>query len=753
MQQILHNSERSGKGGAQLLYKCADDLRQGSEGRVPAAKGSLLKDVEGLANALVLYEELLKLGGLSEELLASAALAILENTDWEARTRFCNDVWAEVHNAMGHQQQLPQRVNKAGGRGQQLQHKAQPADQQQGGLRMERMGMGEESTAAEHADNGTYQPLGVLLSALDCCLRSALVTNYNRGGKSMYIDYASREGYGLQQQGDAAGKWPCWVQRPEVAEKHIRFAVLSSSKQREFRRACLVHFAVLLLNDLLPRGVFLPWQLVLSYERVIPSSGLRGADDAVAAACKLEEQLAQLLAENDLKAWAAYAREQLQLQPTNAIPTAGAQAGAAAAANASPSSFYHGGHSWLADPSALQKVLEAYAVSATAAGGAAGGKGTYCGVVAGGNGAGTATGGFDVQQQEGQGVTVAAAGDATAMEWDHTASGEGRLLRSSSKRASEHDNKNSVEGQGMRKRSSSSSSLQDLPGASSGPAAGVMCATSQDLEMADLSALLGEQPSALLREPLQLEGEQQRQQQQVMQDTTPLAAIAAAGGSSSGNPAVPWEVCINPDLRTKLVSLWPEGIKAAKAIREGLHTRQVGRILDLTKRDQLQQGSIMAVVVRKQGLNKNQAVNIRRSIYPHLAAANAEEDGNEQGQQQGIMKVFYEDYSTWLPLVCAGGAAEGQTVVVDFASKVGKTAQSGELLAAVLVVLHMLWSPRGAEGRTAFAELVAGTVFEELFGTYEPILRLEGEQGSAHVRATSTQDLGHKMRTMAAPGD
>ena len=122
----------------------------------------------------------------------------------------------------------------------------------------------------------------------------------------------------------------------------------------------------------------------------------------------------------------------------------------------------------------------------------------------------------------------------------------------------------------------------------------------------------------------------------------------------------------------------------------------------------------MAVKVKEQGHNRNQAMNTRRSFYPHLAAAGTKEIGNAQQeeQQQGIMTVFCQDYSTWLPLVCAGGAAEGQTVV-DFASKMGKTAQSGELWAAILILL--LWSRPGGEDSMMFAELVAGTLFEELF--------------------------------------
>ena len=117
--------------------------------------------------------------------------------------------------------------------------------------------------------------LPVLLEALGCCPNAALVCNSDSKTPSIYIHYARKGGYGVQGQGGSGEGWPFWVQHARVAEAHMWSALHVRKQQLELQRAaCLVRFAVLLLNDLLPPGVFLPWQLVLSYERVIPTSVL-----------------------------------------------------------------------------------------------------------------------------------------------------------------------------------------------------------------------------------------------------------------------------------------------------------------------------------------------------------------------------------------------------------------------------------------------------------------------------------------------
>ena len=325
-----------------------------------------------------------------------------------------------------------------------------------------------------------------------------------------------------------------------VAEVHMWSALHVGKQQLEVRRACLVHFAVLLLNDLLPTGVFLPWQLVLSYQRVVPTSALRGEDEAVAAACAQEEQLGQDLRERDLKSWAAYARKQLQIGDAldesvsaGAACTAGDQAGAAVADGRGPG-YYCGGHFWLAEPGVAGKLTqqlqpEAVAEAAEVAADIAdlgremeidveagaevgkvegGGQGVHGGLSAGSAAPETAAGALGSEQQQGAAIP---APTPHATGWDYDPRSDKDLLRrSSSKRALEHDDEDIIEGQGLRKRSSSSTSLQDVPGASGAAAASGLGAAFYDVEMTDVDG----QPPALLGEQLQLEGEQRRQQQQ-----------------------------------------------------------------------------------------------------------------------------------------------------------------------------------------------------------------------------------------------
>ena len=138
---------------------------------------------------------------------------------------------------------------------------------------------------------------------------------------------------------------------------------------------------------------------------------------------------------------------------------------------------------------------------------------------------------------------------------------------------------------------------------------------------------------------------------------------------------------INPDLRAELVKLREEGEGAAASIQKKLHSMapvKVGRIWKLVGQDRLKvegAGDVAIVVCAEGGLaSKSEALNIIQKSRQVAASRSGVQQQEEGMREEGnIVQLLYKDYGTWLPLVCTGGAAERKVVVVDIASKVGKT--------------------------------------------------------------------------------
>ena len=94
-----------GMAGGRLLYSCMRDLQQQEAGGDAADLQYLLKGVQQLAHALVLYEQVQNLGGVDKELLVMVALSILEHSDWEERGRFRTGVLTQLGASIEQQQQ------------------------------------------------------------------------------------------------------------------------------------------------------------------------------------------------------------------------------------------------------------------------------------------------------------------------------------------------------------------------------------------------------------------------------------------------------------------------------------------------------------------------------------------------------------------------------------------------------------------------------------------------------------------------
>ena len=684
---IAQGTTMLGMAGGMLLYSCMRELQQQEAGGDAAELQYLLKGVQQLAHALVLHEQVQNLGGLHKKLLAVAALSILERSDLEERDRFRKGVLAEL----GAQQQ---RGPAGGGREvlvglyqqkQQQQdellsptHKQQHQQQQQGaegggaGTYQQQRGLedvvGKQQQQQQHggvgdqelelqgtAPDGSSWRLPVLLEALDCCLNAALVCNSDSSTPSMYINYARRGGYGVQAQGGFGEGWPLWVQNAGAAEAHMWSALHVGKQQLEFRRACLVHLAVLLMNDLLPPGVFLPWQLVLSYRRVVPSSGLREEDGAVAAACAREEQLGEGLRDRDLESWAAYARKRLQTRDAvgeaasaPAASTAGDQARAAAVADGRGPGLYCGGHFWLAQPGVagqLRQQLQPEAAAEAAGGATDLGREMEIDVEV---GAGVGTEGeVDAMQFESRGAAAGLVDEMEVVEEGMV----GGLRRISSKHHLSDEEKEEGEAPAKRSASSGLDSPREV-GTSfmSGVTVGEVGVTEEQEE---------EQQGP--QHPLQ---QQQEQQQHVI------------------------GVRVNPDFRRGLFSKGDDAERDAAEVRKrakGLQGRKLGYVFQVEKNVKLAGDHVLALDL----YGFHNLADAKGSVISTLKGI---KEG--RGHAGDVVYLLFNSYSTMVPLVSAGGGAGGRTLVVDLGPDMGRL--TGEkVVPAVVVLLHSFYLEKG----------------------------------------------------------
>ena len=409
-----------------------------------------------LADALYLHEQLEGLGELDEELLLDAALAILEGKVSEEHQKYRDQLVQELDNQSGKaegQQQLSlscalwdlssqdsqQQQDFTRGLYQQHQHGGSEQEDLQTHEQQEQVDPGAAASQQAAGKSSSWRRQ-VLLEALHGCLDGVFVSGDN--GLSPYMRFVMGEGYGRALQRKGAGEWPNWVSDPAATARDIWCALHGSDleQQQQAADASLVHFAALLLNDLLPPTAAIPWQVVLSYQRVLQLNG----DDkmGVRTACSAEEKLAEQYRAADLLHFAAAARQQLSNRKGTFMEHVAGTTAAAAARSGEP-----------------PELITGLAPGAAAAG-------SQCGWYPGGHFLLVATPlsmDSQVQNQSGAALATAAVEEAGCiMEVEEDAVVNLQLRRSGSKHSLSEEEKEV--GQACAKRSASGS-LDDLAAA------------------------------------------------------------------------------------------------------------------------------------------------------------------------------------------------------------------------------------------------------------------------------------------------